>query len=410
FEADTPAAVFRRGDVVWMVFDSAQPVAAPPPSDTLARVASNFQVVAAGETKVIRMDLAADRLATLGSEGRAWVLSLGDTLLGATEPMALERRRDEQGRYEMAANLERPGQVHVLRDPVVGDTLRVVTMMPPARGLTRSLQFVDFEALRSAHGLVIKPRTDALDVEIEDKLALISSRAGLTLSTADASRKLDAGSAPAFRESYLDLGMWREDNPGVFNRRKEEAIAKAASAEGRLRDVARLELAQLYLGNQLSYEAIGVLDVLESELKSDDLRKKIQLVRAISDTLAARPKEALRILSNGTFPDESDALMWRAIARADAGDFRGARSDAVAAEGIVPTYPVWIQTKFLFAGMRAAVETGDQQLALRLAGRVAFPKLDPEEVSLFQLMQGRMAELGGNDNDALESYGTVIAA
>ena len=144
--------------------------------------------------------------------------------------------------------------------------------------------------------------------------------------------KLDAGNAPAFRESYLDLGMWREDNPEQFNARREEAMAKAASAEGRLRDVARLDLAQLYLGNQLSYEAIGVLDVLESELKSDDLRKKIHLVRAIADTLAARPKDALSILGNGTFPEESDALMWRTIARADAGDFRGARSDALAAE------------------------------------------------------------------------------
>lgn len=410
FDGDTPAAVFRRGDVVWMVFDSAQAVAAPPKSSELDSVASNFEVVSAGETKVIRMDLAADRLATLGSEGRAWVLSLGDTLLGAAEPMTLERDRDEQGRFEISANVERPGHVHVLRDPVVGDTLRVVTVMPPARGLSRNMSFVDFNALRTAHGLAIKPLTDELDVEIEGKVALISSRAGLSLSTAEASRKLDAGNAPAFRDSYLDMAMWREDNPDSFSKRKEEAMAKAASAEGRLRDVARLDLAQLYMGNQLSYEAIGVLDVLESELKSDDLRKKIQLVRAIASTLAARPKDALAILNTGTFPEESDALLWRTIARVDAGDYRGARSDATAAEGIISGYPVWVQTKFLFAALRAAVETDDQQMALRLAALVDFPKLDPEEVSFFQLMQGRTAELGGYDADALETYGTVIAA
>ncbi len=410
FDGDTPAAVFRRGDVVWMVFDSAQPVAAPPKSDVLDSVASSFEVVSAGETKVIRMDLASDRLATLGSEGRAWVLSLGDTLLGAAEPMTLARDRDEKGRFEISANIERPGHVHVLRDPVVGDTLRVVTVMPPARGLTRNMSFVDFDALRTAHGLAIKPLTDDLDVAIEGKVAMISSRAGLSLSTAEASRKLDAGSAPAFRDSYLDLAMWREINPEAFNKRREETMAKAALAEGRLRDTARLDLAQFYLGNDFSYEAIGVLDVLESELKSDDLRKKIQLVRAIASTLAGRPKDALGILTNGTFPEESDALLWRTIARADAGDYRGARTDAIAAEGIISAYPVWVQTKFLFAGMRAAVESDDQQLALRLATLVDFPKLEPEDVSFFQLMQGRTAELGQHDNEALESYGTVIAA
>ena len=123
FDADTPAAVFRRGDTVWMVFDTPQAVTTPAPSDALSSVAKSFEVVAAGQTAVVRMDLATDRLATLGSEGRAWVLSLGDALLGATEPMALGRERDEEGRYRMTADLQRPGKVHVLRDPVVGDTL-----------------------------------------------------------------------------------------------------------------------------------------------------------------------------------------------------------------------------------------------------------------------------------------------
>ncbi|WP_055049390.1 hypothetical protein [Devosia sp. A16] len=409
FDADTPAAVFRRGDTVWMVFDTPQTIVAPPPSDALASIASNFELVASGETKVVRMDLSADRLATLGSEGRAWVLSLGDALLTATEPMTLNRERDEDGRYEVTADIERPGHVHVLHDPVVGDTLRVVTMMPPARGLTRNLQFVDFDALRSAHGLIIKPRNDELDVAIEDKVAVISAASGLTLSALETSRKLDAGNSPEFRQSYLDLGVWREDNPASFTSRREETMARAAAAEGQARDTARLDLAQLYVANDLSYEAIGVLSVLDAELKNEDLRKKTRLVRAVADTLAGRWRDALPTLNGGTFPEESDALMWRAIARTDGGDFRGARLDAIAAEGVVATYPTWIRTRFLFAALRAAVETSDAPMALRLLGEVDFPKLDPEQVSYFQLMQGRVAELGGQDQDAIDSYGQVIA-
>ncbi|MGC4077415.1 MAG: hypothetical protein QM702_10355 [Rubrivivax sp.] len=410
FDADTPAAVFRRGDTVWMVFDTPQSVNAPPSSDLLSSVARDFEVVAASDTKVIRMDLATDKLATLGSEGRAWVLSLGDALLSATEPMELTRDRDEKGRYEMTADLERPGKVHVLQDPVVGNSLRVVTVMPPARGLTRDLQFVDFDALKSAHGLVIKPLTDELDVAVEDKLAVISSKPGLTLSSAESSRKLDAGDSPQFRQSYLDLGIWHEDDPAAFTERREQAMAKAANSEGRVRDLARLDLAQLYLGNDFSYEALGVLDVLKSDLKSDDLNKKIDLIRAIADTLAGRPKDALPILAGGTFPDETDALLWRTIAKVDAVDYAGAHQDALAAEGIAESYPRWVQTKFYFAGMRAAVETDDAQLALRLAAKVDFAALDPEQVSYYQLMQGRIAELENKDKDALDSYGQVITA
>src|SRR5690606_17006979 len=133
------------------------------------------EITAAGDTRVVRLDLSADRLATLGSEGRAWVLSLGDVLLNATEPVSLSRQRDEEGQFEMAAALDHPQRLHVLRDPIVGDTLRVVTIMPPARGLARDLDFVDFAALKSAHGLVIAPRNETLDVALEDDGVLISA-------------------------------------------------------------------------------------------------------------------------------------------------------------------------------------------------------------------------------------------
>ncbi len=409
FAKDTASAVFRRGDTVWMVFDTDQSISDPPASQALSSVASSLKVVAAGDTTVVRLDLAADRLATLGSEGRAWVLSLGDVLLNATEPVTLDRSRGEDGHYIMTADLERPGEVHMLRDPVVGDTLRVVTVMPPARGLVRELHYVDFDALQSAHGLVIKPLNDNLDVAIEDKLAQISSKDGLVLSEAEAARTLDAGVAPDLRESYVDLGLFQEQDLGKLADKREELIGKASSAEGRLRDVARIELANLLVANQLSFEALGVLDVAEKELSSEDQRRKLMLSRSIADTLAGRSADALTILNSNGFPDQSDALMWRTMAKADGGDFIGARVDAMASEPVIASYPVWIQQKFQFAALLAAVETNDTPMALRLIGEIEFAKLDPEQVSLYELMQGRIAELEGHQQEALDSYGQVIA-
>jgi hypothetical protein len=410
FEHDTAAAVFRRGDTVWMVFDSTQDVLPPSPADALSAIADNVEVVAAGSTRVVRLDLSADRLATLGSEGRSWVLSLGDVLLNATEPITLSRQRDQDGLFEMTADIQNPGKVHVLRDPIVGDTLRVVTVLPPARGIARDLRYVDFAALKSAHGLVIEPHNTSLDVSVEEAGVLITAGGGLTLSAVEASRVLDAGNAPEFRDSYIDLEVWREDDPAQLKAREHEIMAAAASTEGRLRDVARLELAQFYVANQLSYEALGVLDVLGKELANEDLRKKLRLSRAIADTLAGRPADALSVLNGGTFGEEADALMWRTVARSDGGDFKGARLDAISAEGVFPSYPLWVRNQFLFAALRAAVETRDTPLALRLIGKLEFPKLVPEEVSMYQLMQGRIAELENHVQEALDTYGQVIAA
>lgn len=410
FDKDTAAAVFRRGDTVWMLFDTTSAIGLPDHSDMLSAIAKDFQVFPAGGTKVVRLDLSTERLATLGSEGRSWVLSLGDVLLDATEPVGLQRHRDEDGHLELTADLARPSQVHEFRDPVVGDMLKVVTAFPPARGVARNLQYVDFAMMRSVHGLVVKADNDDLQVTIDGTKAVIHTADGLTMSPLDTLRKFDSGNAPEYRASYVDFAAAKEDDPLKMAEKRESLITRAAESEGRLRDVARLELAEYYLANQYAYEAIGVLKVMEADLASDDLRKKVRLTRGIADTLAARPAEALAVFNDDSFADEVDALMWRSMAKTDVNDFTGARADAIAAEPIVGAYPTWIRSRFLLSAIRAALETKDIPLATRYIDMIEFAMLDPEQITTYQLLQGRLAEAEGRTQEAIDTYGQVITA
>jgi hypothetical protein len=410
FEQDTAAAVFRRADTVWMLFDTAVGIEQPPHSKELQAIASSFDVIPAGGTKVVRLDLSRERLATLGSEGRAWVLSLGDVLLNPTEPINTRRHRDEEGRMEMSADLRRPSRIHDFRDPLVGDLLKVVTAFPPAQGVTRNLDYVDFDLLRSVHGLVVKPESDSFKIALDEQRAVFTAPEGLMISAIDRLRTLDSGNAPEFRASYVDLTTVRETDPVKLAQHREKLISRAAGAEGRVRDVARLELAHFYLGNQFAHEAIGVLKVLDAELSAEDLRRKIRLTRGIADTLAARPAEALAILSSEGFSDEVDALLWRSMARSAVGDHVGARADAIAAEAVIDAYPAWVRTRFLLSGTRAAIETRDFPLARRYLDHIEFARLDRRQVTEYQLLEGRLAESEGRTDEALDTYGQVIAA
>ncbi len=410
FERDTASAVFRRADTLWMLFDTRTLINQPAQSEALNSIASAFTVIPAGGTQIVRIDLATQRLATLASEGRSWVLSVGDVLLNATEPLSLERSRNQDGQFRMTASLGKPYEVHSFRDPIVGDLLEVVTAFPPAHGAVRDLDYVDFDALRSVHGLVIRPDNEQLEVAVAGNAAVISAPNGLILSDQDAPRALDSGNASEFRDSYIDFAVLRADNPAVFLDKREKLSETAAAKEGQAREVARLNLAQYYVGNQFGEEALGVLRVLHADLKSDELRKKVRLTEAIANVLAERPVPALEILNSGAFSDEIDAVMWRTIARAQGHDFVGARADALASQMVIDAYPVWVQHKFLFAAIRAALETSDAPLAQRYLEQIGFATLDPEEVTLYQLFQGRIAEAEGRTDEALESYGQVIAA
>lgn len=409
FEQDTAAAVFRRADTVWLLFDTSTAINPPGASDALASIADRFEVIPAGDSEVVRIDLSAERLATLGSEGRSWVLSLGDVLLNPTEPLALHRIRDREGQFEMHVDLERPAKVHQFRDPDVGDLLTVVTAYPPSRGASRTYSYVDFTALRSVQGLVVKPDNDELQVEIEGKNAVIRTEGGLTLSDVIAGRPDDAEAPTSSRTSYVDLLAAASEDPGVFGQQREEILGRAADGDGRLRDIARLDLAELLIANRFAHEALGVLDVLGEELKFEEFRKKVDLLKAVAAIAAYRPDDAVAVLTSGAYDNEVDGVMWRAIARTEAGDYAGGRLDTIASEGILDSYPSWVRSRFLLAGSRAAIETRDLALATRLLSRVEFATLDAEDISTFQLLEGRLSELDGRLTEALEAYGEVIA-
>lgn len=410
FNEDTPAAVFRRGDIVWMLFDTATGIAQPAKSDALSSVVSKFTSVPAGSTQVVRMDLSQDKLATLGTEGQSWVLSLGDTLLSPTEALTLSRRQKDNGNFQITANMQRPSRIHQFRDPVVGDLLTVVTGFPPARGLTRNLEYVDFSGLTSINGLVVKPQVDPLDVTIEDKLAVIEAPDGLTVSSTAPPTVLDVGKDASQRGGFIDLVTAEEADPTKIPAQQARLMDSAATGDGQLRDRARLDLARFYLANQLAYEAIGVVRVAQPDIKADVTKKEANLTLAIADTMAARPSDALALLNSQAFANQSDPLVWRTIAKSDTYDFKGALRDAKASEGIIPGYPLWARTRFLFSAARAAVETGDPDGAQHFLKMIEFGKLSPEETSLHQLLTGRIAELGNRTNEAIDTYGQVINA
>lgn len=410
FEQDTPAAVFRRGDTVWMMFDSMSSIAPPSQSNELDALASEFAVVAGADTQVVRVELTKDRLATLGSEGMAWVLSLGDIMLGPTEPIDLTRRRDLSGDFEMVADVARPARIHDFQDPVVGDMLKVVTAYPPARGVTRTLDYVDFSALRSVHGLVIKPHSADVNIALENSLAVVSSMGGLTVSPQDGPRSANAALAEASRGSFVDLEKLETNDPGIFNKRRDALMVAASAAEGKQLDRARLNLAQYYNANQFGLEALGTLRVLQAGLEDKALERQVRINMAIANTMAGRMSDALSILNLPVISQDIDALIWRTIARADSYDFKGAKLDAVEAQSVVDNYPDWARTRFYFAATRAAIETDDVSMAERMLPKIGFNTLNPEEISLYHLLSGRIDEARGRVEEAIDIYGQVIAA
>lgn len=409
FVQETPSAIFRRGDSVWLVFDTHSAIQIPGDLDKLSAISSEFVVTTVDDAQVVRIDLAQDKLATIGSEGQAWVLSLGDVMMAPTEPMQLSRRRDMRGDFEMTANMVRPGRVHAFQDPLVGDQLSVITAYPPARGITRSLDYVDFTAMQSVHGLVIRPKADSLEVSLENALAVITADDGLEVSSTDTLRQDMPSSAPGQRASFIDFDPLQQPDLALFAKQREDLEAAASASDGRARDMARLDLANFFIANGLGHEALGILRVISETQRNEDVLKKVQMSEAVANIVAGRPRDALRRLNGSDMDQDIDAMFWRAIARAQIGDFSGARADATQAYSIIDSYPSWAREKFLLSATRAAVEEHYADQAQEMIGDVVFAALDNDQVAEFSLLSGRIAEEQGRLDTAMDMYGQAIA-
>lgn len=410
FAQETPAAVFRRGDTLWLIFDTPSEIAIPADeysSGAFESLVSEYAVEGSGGSKVVRLQLSNDRLATIGSEGKAWVLSLGDVLISATEPVILNRRQAVGGLQEIVAELGRAGRVHTLRDPNVGDMLEIITAYPPARGMVRDLHYVDFSAPRTVHGLVFRPNHDGVSVRLEGNQAVVAAHQGLTLSVDRPLRFTPTVRDPA---STMDLGVHVAANPGDLLQRRGELVGRTLVAEGRELDRARLDLARFYLANNLTHEALGTLSVLRSALTQPELEPAIRIVEGATNVIAGRASDAMQLLGVDQLANNPDARFWRTIARVQLNDLEGARLDALGAELLASGYPNWIRTRFLLAGIRAAVAREDVALATRFLRQIDLAYMSPDQISEFELLSGSLDELNGRYAEALESYGRVIAA
>ena len=140
------------------------------------------------------------------------------------------------------------------------------------------------------------------------------------------------------------------------------------------------------------------------------LAPEARLIGAAANVAAGRYQDALIDLNAADMSSEVDAQMWRTIARAEALDYAGARADALASEEVVAAYPTWVQTSFLMAGIRAGLETQDAELAARLLGKIDTATLDREMLTRYELYSGWLDEEQGRLDEALDTYGQVIAA
>jgi len=408
FATATPAALFRRADAVWLVFDTTKPIDIAPFKSNGGAIIAEVKLLPLEQGQAIRIRLNRPQMPSLvGDEqgGNAhWTLTFSDTMQTPTQPLTATRNITDPALANVTVALSKPGRLHRLIDPDAGDTLLVITAPPPVRGFIKRQDFVEMSLLESIHGVAIRPNSDTITAEIAADKITIGKPGGLTLSSVHAASER----APTAARAIFDVDDWQKSQQGNFNAAEDALVEAAAALETDQRTPARIDLARFYMARGFYPEAKGVLDLELADAKPETVDPAALIVHSVASTLMGRPGQGLKDLANPAIGNNYDAELWKALAYARQGKWAEAREKFKNVEFAITSLPIDLQRIVISDAMRASLEVKDYSGADKRSSDLDVIGVPPELKPAISVMRGRLAEALGHDQDALSQYKIAI--
>jgi tetratricopeptide (TPR) repeat protein len=417
WKAALGAAVFRRGEAVWVVFDGKARLDVR----AVQRLAPQYAMreVDGPDYTALRIAASRDLPFSVSGAGATWTLTLGPGPQAKAEQVAIGRDTDDDGPPALAAKVAGTTRIAWVDDPVVGDRLGVAMALAPAKGVLQRRAFVDLAVLASAQGLAIDPAADGLQLASDGDVVRIRRPQGLRLS-ASIRQTLAAETdlpQPTAMPGLIDFDRWPRAGAGGYMRRYQ-ALMSAAAAETNRQAVgdktagvaARMGLARFLAGNELAFEAIGVLDMTAKSHPELMSNAEFRGIRGAAKVMAGRYKEAQADFSSPALSGDPASALWTGYADAKLGQWTDAREAFQSGGSALPQVSgVW-RARFARANAEAALQLNDFATATRdLSVAMQYQK-DPAELLATLLVKARLVEAQGYPDKALPIYDAIARA
>lgn len=409
FSEPVSSAVFRRNDSIWLVFDTDATIDTRGMAAALAETVDAIAVKHFEDYQILRLDMNDPVLATVGADGNAWSLVIGDMILEPSRPLQLERTVRGDGGSVLRVLYQDPQNIRQVVDPFVGDKISLVTGFGPPRGLLKQQSFVELDALSSAQGIAIVGKSDELKVKILGDDVMIEKEGGLSLSN----RHLRGGTG-AFNSiiapddsNNVEFVSLSTEGPGAYRSRLLELQAKLArSPEGKRRKPL-MALSRFYLAHQFAQEALGLMKLALEEEPALAEDSSFNLMMGAAQTMADRPQEAYMHLNRPDLKNSPDAAVWQTIVDVKLGKWTPARIAMPRGRAVVGNYPSAIQTEFKLAAAQAMVEVNDFGLANGILAEIEPSEVTQAQAARYDILRGRVADASGRSQEALTVFDLV---
>ncbi len=403
FSSPTPAALFRRADTVWLVFDKSTPIDLDAIRQEGGSLIAEVSAMPLPRGQAIRIRLNRPQVFSINGDDKTWILTMADATQQPPQPIWSTRNVADPSRANLAVQLLNPGLVHRIVDPDAGDNMFVVTASLPARGFIRRQDFVEFTLLDTVHGVAVLPKSEDVSVDTSAGNVVINRPGGMTISPANAGpERATASVRPVF-----DNTQWRDYQQDDFFKRREQLIHAAFTINDEAKLAARLELARFYMAKSFYREAKGILDLVLSDQKAGQEDATTLVLHAVNSVLIGQPEQTLKDLANPVVNGHADTQLWKAMALARQEKWADAREKFKNSEFAITALPFDLQRIAIANAMRAAIEVKDYSSAGSRNNELDLVGITPDIQPTVAVLRGRLAEGLNREKDALREYGTA---
>ncbi len=391
------AAVFRRGEALWIVFDAGAELSDAEIAAAGSRHVGGYRSFTGADFAALRLESPSATQADVRAAGAAWTITLTDAVDEPPRPVRMARETGFDGPALLRFGLNGARSVRTVPDPVIGDELHVLTADGEKRGVITPRQFAEISILASSHGVAVQTFADDLEFEVEPGGAILTRPGGLALSRA-ADPTLGGGFDRPVTPGYLDLARWRGD--AAF----AETRARLQHAAIELEPEPLLALARFHLAWSLGPEALALTGLAVAERGALDTTPEVAALRGAANYMTGRIEAADEELSHPELIDDPAAQPWRGLIAAQEERWPEARRRfEEGRESLFFFDPLWRARVRAWHAL-AALKTNDIGAVQPLVDLVQADSDDPEALAVAAFAHAGLAAAEGDVGRAVAEY------
>lgn len=408
FTERVAAATWMRGRTAWILFDKPRRVTGlPEVRQASAGWLTGIQQYGSENYTLLRLDLLTDVYVKMEKDpsNYGWNLRISSSPVVPEHPLLPEvvTREGMVSAYLAVGEAAGPFTIY---DPVMDDMPRVVPLYASATGVRPPRQFVEFLVPATVQGIVVLPSTEKVEVSRDEQGVYVSVAAGMTISKE--ARNADAESIMAgdeklhlFAPTLFPYRNWAVEDETDFLKKERFFLRQATEAENlNEKNQWRQKLAELYFGQGMANEALGVL----GRIRNDDIEyfraQKLAAMEGAAHLLKYRlPEAELSLTSDALKGDEEADLLLKTV-RAMQDPLADPVPYMQMNDSFIRQYPPTLRQRLAIIAANQAIQKRDLKTPVEIFNSLQEDKVSREIEDYLSFLQGKVSSEMGRVNEA----------